>query len=157
MAGSRDRKNHSPKEIEWAPLPDKKYSIIYIDPPWQYDCVMHSGSSFIDDKGKKTIRYNAAHIQYPTASIPEMKKLDIESIAEKDCLMFMWMVGPMIPEAIELGAHWGFKFITFGFIWHKERVNPGYYTCSSVEYVGIFKRGSIPTPRGSRCEYQFLS
>jgi N6-adenosine-specific RNA methylase IME4 len=42
------------------------------------------------------------------------------------------------------------------FVWHKGKTNPGFYTMSETELCLVFKRGKIPTPRGSRNERQFL-
>jgi len=52
---------------------------------------------------------------------------------------------------------WGFKWVTIGFVWDKQKVNPGYYTLSQVELCLIGKHGRIPKPRGSRKERQLVS
>ena len=131
-------------------LPNKKYEIIYADPPWQYDIgTQHTG------KGGKTSGGSATH--YLTAKTSEMEKWDIKSIAEKNSILFMWTSSPHLEEAIELGKAWGFEYKTIAFIWDKQRVNPGYYTMSQCEIVLLFKRGKIPQPRGSRNIRQFVS
>lgn len=69
----------------------------------------------------------------------------------------MWTSSPHLPEAIDLGTHWGFKYVTVAFCWDKKIINPGYYTLSQVELCLVFKKGKIPTPRGARNVRQFLS
>jgi N6-adenosine-specific RNA methylase IME4 len=52
---------------------------------------------------------------------------------------------------------WGFSWATVGFVWDKQKVNPGFYTMSQVELCLIGKRGKIPKPRGARNIRQMVS
>ena len=121
----------------------KKYDIIYTDPPWDYG-------------GNKSSSGSQAKNFYPTMTVKQMIK-EIEIPAADNALMFMWTSSPHLPEAIELGKAWGFDYSTIGFVWDKVNPNVGYYTMSQVELCLIFKKGKIPTPRGSRSVRQFLS
>jgi len=132
----------------FAALPEKKYAVIYADPPWFY-----KGS--IQHNGKEST--GSAFVHYPTVPTPDLKKLPIPEISEKNCILFMWTSNPHLEEAIELGNSWGFKYKTIAFIWNKERPNPGYYTMSECEICLVFCKGSIPKPRGARNIRQFLS
>ena len=127
----------------------KKYEIIYTDPPWQYD------SS--DNLGEKSLLNKDDNFHYPTMPLEEIKKIDVPALSADNCLLFMWVVNPMLDDGIELLKHWGFDFATVGFVWYKQKVNPGYYTMSSIEMVIIGKKGKIPEPRGARNIKQFLS
>lgn len=133
----------------YPPLPDRKFGIIYADPPWHYGKEQHNGQ-----KGRKT---GGAETHYPTISLADLKSLDVRSIAADDCLLFMWTSSPHLEQAIDLGKAWGFKWATIGFVWNKKRVNPGSYTMSQCELCLIFKKGKIPTPRGARNVRQYLS
>lgn len=124
------------------------YSIIYADPPWDYD-------NRIQHNGKETT--GSAIYHYPTMKIDEIKKLNVASLCEKDCLLFMWSSSPHLPQAIDLMQSWGFEYKTIAFVWDKQRVNPGYYTMSQVEVCLVGKKGNIPSPRGARNIKQFLS
>jgi N6-adenosine-specific RNA methylase IME4 len=127
----------------------KQYEIIYTDPPWQYD------SS--DNLAKTSLLNKDENFHYPTMPLEKIKEIDVPSLCADNCLMFMWVVNPMLDDGIDLLKHWGFNFATVGFVWHKEKTNPGYYTMSSVEMVIIGKKGKIPEPRGARNVKQFLS
>jgi N6-adenosine-specific RNA methylase IME4 len=132
------------------PLPQKTYSIIYADPPWDYKGqLQHNGKG-----GRET---GGATKHYPTVTTKEMGTWEIDKIADKDCLLFMWASSPHLDQAIELGKAWGFKWATVAFVWYKQRTNPGYYTMSQCELCLIFKRGKIPLPRGSRSVRQLVS
>lgn len=125
----------------------KKYDIVIADPPWQY-----KEKVFLGNK----INSSAEH-HYTTMSLSDLKNMDVKSLCEKDCLLFMWATGPLLDEAMELMKAWGFKYKQVAFVWDKKRVNPGSYTMTQCEFVLVGKRGKIPGPRGSRSMKQFLS
>ena len=127
----------------YAPFPNKKYGIIYADPPWDYrGQLQHTGVGGKDSGG--AVRH------YPTVPVSEMETWDIAAISEDNCLLFMWTSSPHLDQAIRLGKAWGFKWATVAFVWDKQRVNPGSYTMSQCELCLVFKRGRIPQPRGAR-------
>lgn len=133
-------------------LPEKKFDIIYADPPWDYNGKMQfdkSGRAENFDMSKK-IFISSANFKYPTLQTKEMMKIPIYEIAKDDCLLFMWATSPHLEQAIELGKAWDFEYRTVAFIWDKMNHNPGQYTLSNCELCLIFKRGRIPSPRGAR-------
>ena len=52
-------------------------------------------------------------------SIDELCALPVETLAEKDCLLFLWATFPQLPEALRLIWAWGFTFKTVAFVWLK--------------------------------------
>ncbi len=132
-------------------LPKDRYSVILCDPPWDYgeNRTQHNG------KGGKSTGGAVSH--YPTVTTDDLKGLDIGSICEPDCLLFMWVTNPHLDQGLDLLKAWGFQYATVAFVWDKQRVNPGFYTMSQCELCIVGKRGKIPTPRGSRNERQFVS
>ncbi|MDR1408189.1 MAG: transcriptional regulator [Tannerella sp.] len=140
-------------------LPDKKYDIIYADPPWDYGGKMQfdkSGTKDINVNWQKDIFISAANFKYPTLKINELKKIPLLEIAKEDCLLFMWVTNPHLALSIELGQAWGFEYRTVAFVWDKMNHNPGQYTMSYCELCLVFKKGKIPKPRGSRNEKQLI-
>lgn len=134
-------------------LPNKRYSIIYADPPWHYNGKMQfdkSGKIAHNENWGKEVFISAASFKYPTLKTAELKKLKISSIADDDSLLFMWTSNPHLEQAIDLGKAWGFKYKTVAFVWDKMIHNPGQYTLSYCELCLLFKRGRIPKPRGAR-------
>jgi len=89
------------------PFPNKKYQIIYADPPWSYNDKM-SGHSFSLDH------------EYITQNKRWIQNLPIREICEKDCVLFLWVVSPMLDEGIETLKTWGFKYKTLAFTWVKK-------------------------------------
>lgn len=134
-------------------LPEKRYDIIYADPPWDYGGKLQfDKSSKSADKINinKNIFISSANFKYPTVKTKELMKIPLYEIAKDDCLLFMWVTNPHLVQGIELGKAWGFKYRTVAFIWDKMVHNPGQYTMSYCELCLIFKRGRIPKPRGAR-------
>jgi N6-adenosine-specific RNA methylase IME4 len=134
-------------------LPEKKYDIIYADPPWDY------GGKLQFDKSSKSadkidlnrnIFISSANFKYPTVKTKDLKKIPVQEIAKDDCLLFMWVTNPHLAQGIELGQAWGFDYKTVAFVWDKMVHNPGQYTLSYCELCLVFKKGRIPRPRGAR-------
>jgi N6-adenosine-specific RNA methylase IME4 len=134
-------------------LPNKKFDIIYADPPWDYNGKLQfdkSSKSVENIDLSKTIFISSASFKYPTLKISQLMKIPIHEIAKDDCLLFMWTSNPHLAQAIELGKAWGFEYRTVAFVWDKMNHNPGKYTLSNCELCLVFKRGRIPQPRGAR-------
>jgi N6-adenosine-specific RNA methylase IME4 len=83
---------------------DKKYQIIYADPPWSYQDKKCNG---------------ACEFHYATMKIDDICNLPVKTIADKDCVLFMWVTYPMLKEGLKLIEAWGFKYKTIGFQWLK--------------------------------------
>ena len=152
-------KINSLKEI-YPSLPNKKYDVIYADPPWDYGGKMQYDKSSIKKINigfQKEIFISAANFQYPTLSLKILKELDVQSISANDCILFLWTTGPQFANAIELGVAWGFDYKTVAFVWDKQIHNPGHYTLSQTEFVLVFKKGKFPQPRGERNVRQLIS
>lgn len=106
---------------------------------------------------EKKIFISSAAFKYPTLKMKQLKELDVKSIADDDCILFMWTTGPQMANAVELGEAWGFEYKTVAFVWDKMMHNPGRYTLSQTEFVLAFKKGRFPSPRGARNVRQMLS
>lgn len=140
-------------------LPLKKYDIIYADPPWDYGGKMQFDKSSTKAESmdwQKKIFISSANFKYPTLKTKQMSTIPISEIASEDCLLFMWVTNPHLAQGIALGQDWGFEYKTVAFIWDKMVHNPGKYTLSYCEMCLVFKRGRIPSPRGSRNEKQLI-
>lgn len=149
----KERVKINPLKDIYPRLPNKKYQVIYADPPWDYGGKMQYDKTVIKGENEgfeKKIFLSSAEFKYPTVKLKDLKKLDVSSIADDDCILFMWTTGPQMSNSIELGKAWGFEYKTVAFVWDKMMHNPGRYTLSQTEFVLAFKRGKFPQPRGAR-------
>lgn len=140
-------------------LPNKKFDIIYADPPWHYNGKLQfdkTSKSKEDIDLSKKIFISMAAFKYPTLKTEELMIIPINEISKNDCLLFMWATNPHLSQAIELGKAWGFEYKTVAFVWDKMNHNPGQYTLSNCELCLVFKRGRIPRPRGARNVQQLV-
>lgn len=133
-------------------LPEGPFDIIYADPPWDYRGRKQFG--FAGDVG---VDSGGAIHHYNTMKLSELCELPVARIASDDALLYMWVTGPMLQDALAVMNAWAFDFATVAFVWNKLKTNPGYYTLSQAEFVLVGKHGRIPQPRGTRNERQWLS
>ena len=149
----KQRTKINPLSDVYPVLPNKKYQVIYADPPWDYGGKMQYDKTTIKEENvgfKRKIFISSAEFKYPTVKLKQLKELNVRSIADDDCILFMWTTGPQMANAIELGQAWGFEYKTVAFVWDKDIHNPGRYTLSQTEFVLAFKKGKFPQPRGAR-------
>ena len=88
-------------------FPDKKYQIIYADPPWSY-------------KDKALAGKRGACCKYPTQSAEWLNNLPVQTITDKDCALFLWVTMPKLNECFDLINAWGFTYKTAAFTWVKK-------------------------------------
>jgi len=105
---------------------------------------------------KKSILNGKINSHYQTVKINDLKLFDIKKITDKNALLFLWVVSPMLPYGIDLMSSWGFEYSTIAFVWYKRKCNPGHYTMSECEICLVGKKGKIPKPKRNNIR-QFLS
>jgi N6-adenosine-specific RNA methylase IME4 len=115
------------------PFPNKKYNIIYADPPWKYKESWGNGSN---------------EHTYPTMTIEEIKNLNIKSITEDKAHLYLWVTNPFIKEGLEICKEWGFEYKTL-ITWIKtyKDGNPemgmGYYFRGCTEHIIFAVKGKM--------------
>ena len=87
----------------------------------------------------------AAENHYPTASLTEIKALNVKSIAAVDCVLFLWATAPMLLQALEARESWGFTCKTCA-VWGKDRIGTGYWFRNKHEILLIGTRGHALRP-----------
>ena len=133
---------------------EKKYNIIYADPPWKY------GSKQPFRSGG--VRFHKLEEEYPTVSTDEMCKWDIGRIAAKDCALFMWTTDSHVEDAIQLMKAWGFKYVTIAFILAKQtnKVNKvsnlGAWTMKNCEICLFGTKGAMKKYKKSNSVQQLF-
>ncbi len=119
------------------PFPKKKYQIIYADPPWRYD-------REYEHKGSRD-----ACMIYNTMTIREVCEMPIQTIAEDDCILFLWVTFPKLQEGLNVIKLWGFEYKTVAFTWVKKNKKAdswfwgmGRWTRSNAEICLLATKGN---------------
>lgn len=110
----------------------KQYSVIYADPPWHF-------KPYSDVTGMD----RAADNHYPTMTLSDIKALPVP--AASNAVLFLWATVPMLPQALEVMAAWGFAYKSH-FAWIKDKAGTGYWNRNRHELLLIGTRGDIPAP-----------
>jgi len=99
---------------DFLPLPDRRYSVIYADPPWAYG-----------QGGKGKSSHGIARQHYDTMTTAEICAMPVPSICAEGAACFMWATFPNIAEAIKVMEAWGFTYKTAAFVWVKKNAKSG--------------------------------
>ena len=117
-------------------FPNKKYDIIYADPPWQVD------AGWDKTYGK------SQPLKYPTMDLQEIKNLPVKDISSENCILFMWVTYPLLEKGLEVIKSWGFIYKTCGFCWVKKNKKSdslfwglGYWTRANQEICLLATKG----------------
>lgn len=117
-------------------IPMFSQRVIHIDPAWQY--VMRTAKGY--EKSPQ------AH--YDCMPVDAMKALPVGHLAAPDSVCVMWGVFPMMPQALELLAHYGFRYVTGG-AWAKQSstgnkwaFGTGYVYRGAAEFWIVGKMGN---------------
>lgn len=110
---------------------DKKYQIIYADPPWKYRNNKTGGSMHPQD------------YHYPKLITDDICALPINDIADRNCVLFLWATVPMIQDSFRVMEAWGFEYKTMLF-WRKIMSwGMGFWYRGQVEVLLLGIRGKV--------------
>ena len=121
-------------------FPNKKYNVIYADPPWDYGNTKNHNGQF----------WGMADKHYDVMKLKDIKNLPVQNISHDNCYLFLWTTSPFMEKSFEVIKSWGFKYATVGFVWVKMKNDMsavrgdglGKYTISNAEYCLIARKGN---------------
>ena len=98
-------------------LPNKKYGVIYADPPWSFKTYSEKGKDRSPEK------------HYPVLSIADIIRLPVDRIAKDNAVLLMWVIDTLLDQAFKVIDAWGFKYTSVGITWAKSnKTKPGFFT-----------------------------
>ena len=106
---------------------DKKYRVIYADPPWSYD-----------DK-QDTAELGGAVKYYDTMPLEDICEIVVPT--EKNAVLFLWTTSPQLEDSFKVINAWGFKYKS-SFIWDKVLHSMGHYNSVRHEFLLIATKGN---------------
>jgi N6-adenosine-specific RNA methylase IME4 len=116
-----------------APMTDRRFPILYVDPPWRYEGA-ESGTRQIEN-------------QYGTMSLDDIVRLAERKRvpAADDAVLFFWVTSPKLDDGLDVVRAWGFQYRTC-MVWVKDKIGMGYYARQQHELLLVAKRGTPPAP-----------
>lgn len=120
---------------------DKKYKVIYADPPW-------------NERGGGKIKRGADR-HYPLMKTSEIMQLPVKNlISSEGCHLYLWTTNNFLKDALKVVEAWGFEYITL-ITWQKDKIGLGQYYRGNTEHC-IFattkKRLPYKLVDGKRCQ-----
>ena len=131
-------------------IPLFSYRVLYADPPWLFNNWSDKG----EDRNPNQ--------DYDCMPTDEIAAMPVGHLAAKDCVLFMWVTNPMLPDGLEVMRRWGFQYRALGFTWAKTtkqglradpprpvpddfnwQMNNGYWTRQNTEHCLIGVTGNI--------------
>ena len=79
-------------------FPNKKYNIIYADPPWKIK------------KIKRKSRPNQIKMDYPIMELEDIKNLPVKNISKDNSVLFLWTIQKYLKDSFDVMNQWGFKY-----------------------------------------------
>lgn len=119
------------------------FDLIMADPPWSFDNFSTAGEA------------KSAKAQYACMSLDDIKMMPVSILAADNSVLWLWATNPMLPQAFEVMAAWGFNFKTAGH-WVKRTTHgklafgTGYILRCAGEPFLIGTRGAPKTTRSVR-------
>ena len=92
---------------------DRKFATILADPPWQ----------FTNRTGKMAPEHKRLQ-RYPTMPIEDIKELPIQTIAQDNAHLYLWVPNALLSLGLQVMEQWGFTYKT-NIIWYKTRKDGG--------------------------------
>jgi N6-adenosine-specific RNA methylase IME4 len=132
------------KDGPFAGYPRHYFQCFYVDPPWHFH--VWSGRGELKSASRK----------YQTMRLPEIMALPVAELAAPNAVMFLWIIQPLLPRALDVLAAWGFDYKTVGFYWVKikggqdrlfywgedVKMGLGYHTRAGAEQCWIAVKGN---------------
>lgn len=119
------------------------FGLIMADPPWSYEMRSEKGYG------------RAPEAHYRTMDLAAIKALPVEMLAAENCVLWLWALGPQLPQALDVITAWGFTYKTSGH-WAKvgtsgkQSFGTGYILRNAGEPFIIATRGAPKCARTVR-------
>ena len=125
-------------------FPNKKYNIIYADPPWQFKYQSKKRTDGTSDD----LNIRDPQKEYPCMTIDDIYNMPVNEIADDNSILFLWVTYPLLKEGIKTMEEWGFTYKTCGFSWIKKNKKTdslfwglGYWTRANNEICLLGTKG----------------
>jgi N6-adenosine-specific RNA methylase IME4 len=115
-------------------LPNKKYKIIYADPPWEYK------------EGLWERPMSKAKSHYSLMPIQDICSLPIKNLADENAHLYLWIPSQQLGNGYAklVCEAWGFRIMNI-ITWVKPQISLGYYFRNNTEHLIFGVKGKFRT------------
>ena len=131
---------------------DGEFKTILADPPWRFQ----NNTGKVAPEHKRLSRY-------PTLSLQEILDIPVNSVAEENSHLYLWVPNALLAEGLETMKKWGFTYKT-NVVWYKIRKDGGpdgrgvgFYFRNVTEMVLFGVKGRMRTLQPGRTQVNILS
>jgi site-specific DNA-methyltransferase (adenine-specific) len=119
------------------PFPNKKYKIIYADPPWE----VKRGPDWNSNGPSKPLPYS-------TMKVEEIASLPVNEISEKDSHLYLWTINKYIEDSYDIARKWGFSPVCL-LTWCKPKhgLGIGGAFVQTSEHLLFCRKGKLKTQK----------
>lgn len=134
-AGRRERMDAIERVAQHVPLSalGRMFPVLYADPPWHFEAYSEGGQQ------------KAPAMQYPTMPVADICALEVDKIAARDAVLFMWTVPAVLPDALSVVSAWGFTYKTCA-VRVKRNIACGLWFRGQHDPLIVATRGNMPPP-----------
>jgi N6-adenosine-specific RNA methylase IME4 len=126
-----------PEPVSAPPLPVGRYACLVIDPPWPMRKIE-----------RETRPWQGTELDYPVMTVEQIGDLakDIDTLAEADAHLYLWVTHRFMPDGLALLKRWGFKYQCL-MTWNKNTGIVPYSWMYDTEHVLFATRGALKVAR----------
>lgn len=93
---------------------ERQFDIVFADPPWWY-----ADQRKVRKDGVSPTRGIGACHHYGLLKTDEVASIPVQRVAAPRCHLYLWATCPLLPDALQVMATWGFRWATIAYIWVK--------------------------------------
>ena len=116
---------------------DKKYDIIYADPPYRFSQGISARKTFLQKGFKEEL-----NIHYKTMSDKEIIAFKFSQIAAENSVLLCWTTDAHLPVCLEMIKQNGFIYKTVAFVWDKMKAYAGKWNVKQCELCLLATKGT---------------
>ncbi len=121
----------------------KKYQIIYADPPWEMG---KFGKGRDTRVGRKYKVGGVVKLSYPTMTEAEICQLNVNSIADDPCHLWLWATNKSLHSAYHVIDAWGFKYLNI--ITFNKSAGVGAWFVNTTQHLLFAYKGKLEMGSG---------
>ncbi len=111
------------------PMPEGRFDVIVIDPPWPYECRQEDST-------------HRGRLAYPSMPLEQILAFPVKDLAAENCILWLWVTNAFMPDAFRCLQAWGFENKTI-LTWVKTQMGLGDWLRNQSEHCILGIKGQV--------------